>query len=81
MTGDYTGTVTGDLSFRGETHPITLDVTYNGVGNVPWMGERDLLGFTASTTIDRTEFGMDALPGVISNDVGIEFSGEFIENE
>lgn len=80
-TGDYTGTVTGDLSFRGETRPVTLDVTYNGMANVPWMGERDLIGFTATTTINRSEFGMDALQGVISDDVTIEFSGEFTQTE
>ena len=81
MTSEYSGTVTGDLSFRGETRPVTLDVTYNGVANMPWMGERDTIGFTASTTIDRTEFGMDALQGIISNDVRIEFSGEFMQSE
>ena len=81
MTGEYSGTVTGDLSFRGETRSVTLDVTYNGVANMPWMGERDTIGFTASTTIDRTEFGMDALQGIISNDVRIEFSGEFMQSE
>ncbi|WP_018147957.1 YceI family protein [Henriciella marina] len=79
--GDYTGTVTGDLSFRGETRPVTLDVTYNGMANVPWMGERDLIGFTATTTINRSEFGMDALQGIISDDVTIEFSGEFTQTE
>ncbi|WP_084397342.1 YceI family protein [Henriciella aquimarina] len=80
-TGDYTGTVTGDLTFLGETKPVTLDVTYNGVGNQPWYGERDLIGFNAKTTINRSEFGQDSLEGIISDEVVIEFSGEFLQDE
>ena len=81
MTGDYSGTVTGDLTFRGETRPVTMDVTYNGVGNFPWYGERDVVGFNATTTINRSEFGMDAMQGMISDEVKIEFSGEFVQSE
>ena len=80
-TGDYTGTVTGDLTFLGVTKPVTLDVTYNGVTNVPWYGERDVVGFNATTTINRSEFGMTSLQGPISDEVRIEFSGEFLQTE
>ncbi|WP_084397339.1 YceI family protein [Henriciella aquimarina] len=80
-TGEYTGTVTGDLTFRGVTKPVTMDVTYNGTANLPWYGERDLVGFNATTTINRSDFGMDALQGMISDEVVIEFSGEFLQNE
>jgi polyisoprenoid-binding protein YceI len=80
-TSDFSGTVTGDLSFRSQTRPVTLDVTYNGVANLPWYGERDLVGFDATTTISRSEFGLDALQGVVSDDVTIEFSGEFLQAE
>ncbi|MEM5518399.1 YceI family protein [Henriciella sp. AS95] len=81
QTGDFTGTVTGDLTFLGVTKPVTMDVTYNGVGNVPWYGDRDILGFTATTTINRSDFGMDAMLGMISDETKIEFSGEFLQNE
>ncbi|MEM5518400.1 YceI family protein [Henriciella sp. AS95] len=80
-TGDNTGTVTGDLTFLGVTRPVTLDVTYNGAGSAPWYGERTLIGFDASTTLNRSEFGQDSMSGVISDEVVIEFSGEFLENE
>jgi polyisoprenoid-binding protein YceI len=80
-TGENTGTVTGDLTFLGATRPVTLDVTYNGVGSAPWYGERSLIGFDATTTISRSAFGQDSLPGIISDEVVIEFSGEFLENE
>jgi polyisoprenoid-binding protein YceI len=79
--GDYSGTLTGDLTFLGVTRPVTLDVTYNGVANTPWHGERDLIGFDASTTISRAEFGQTSLEGMISDEVTVEFSGEFLQDE
>ncbi|MEP1143908.1 MAG: YceI family protein [Henriciella sp.] len=81
QTGDAEGTVTGDLTFLGVTKPVTLDVTYGGVANPPWFGQRDVIGFTASTTITRSDFGSTSLGGVISDDVTIEFSGEFLQAE
>lgn len=81
QTGDYTGTMTGDLTLLGVTKPVTLDVTYNGTGNAPWYGERDLIGFDATTTINRSEWGMDGLIPIVTDAVKIEFSGEFLQNE
>lgn len=81
QTGDFAGTVTGDLTFLGVTKPVTLDVSYGGVANPPWFGQRDVIGFTASTTLTRSDFGSTALGGVISDDVVVEFSGEFLQAE
>ena len=81
QTGDFEGTVTGDLTFLGVTQPVTLNVSYGGVANPPWFGQRDVIGFTASTTINRSEFGNTSLGGVISDEVVIEFSGEFLQAE
>lgn len=81
LTGEDTGEVTGDLTLLGVTKPVTLDVTFNGHGNASWYGERDLIGFDASTTIKRSEFGMDAMIPNISDEVLVEFSGEFLQDE
>jgi len=81
LTGGNTGTVTGDLTFLGVTQPVTLDVTYNGLANMPWFGERDLIGFNATTTINRSEFGMTAAIPNITDEVTISFSGEFLQDE
>lgn len=80
-TGDLSGTVTGDLTLLGVTKPITLDVTYNGVSNPPWFGGRDVIGFDASTTVLRSEFGMTALIPNITDELTVEFSGEFLQDE
>jgi polyisoprenoid-binding protein YceI len=49
--------VTGDLTIRGVTKPVVLEVAYEGSGKDPWGGER--AGFTASTSIDRKQFGLE----------------------
>lgn len=79
--GDDTGKVTGDLTFLGQTRPVTLNVTYNGHANVPWFGERDLIGFDATTTIKRTEWGMGSYIPLVGDLVTITFSGEFLQDE
>src|SRR5512134_539867 len=48
--------VAGDLSIRGITHPVTLDIEFAGRAKDPWGNER--AGFTAKTSIDRKEFGL-----------------------
>lgn len=80
-TSDLSGTVTGDLTLLGVTKPVTLDVTYNGVANPPWFGERDVIGFDASTTVLRSDFGMVAYIPNIGDEVTVEFSGEFLQDE
>lgn len=81
QTGEFEGTVTGDLTFLGVTAPVTLDVSYGGVANPPWFGQRDVIGFTATATFNRSEFGSTAMAGAASDAVTIEFSGEFLQAE
>lgn len=49
--------VTGDLTIKGTTKPVTLDLEFNGVNGDPWGGTR--AGFTATTEINRSDFGID----------------------
>ncbi len=79
--GDLSGTVTGDLTLLGVTRPVTLDVTYNGVANPPWFEGRDVIGFDASTKLNRSDFGMAAYIPNIGDEVTVEFSGEFLQDE
>lgn len=48
--------VTGDLTIRGETREVELDVTRHGSGTDPWGNER--IAFGATTKIDRRDFGL-----------------------
>lgn len=54
--GDGRGTVTGDLTIKDVTRPVTLDVTFEGHAQDPWGGER--AAFSAVGEIDREAWGM-----------------------
>jgi polyisoprenoid-binding protein YceI len=47
----------GELTIKGVTRPVTLALEVNGFGPDAWGGTR--AGFSASTTIDRNDFGVD----------------------
>jgi polyisoprenoid-binding protein YceI len=49
--------LSGDLTIRGVTRPITLDVTFEGAGNDPWGGTRR--GFSARGKLLRSAFGLE----------------------
>jgi polyisoprenoid-binding protein YceI len=46
----------GELTIRGVTRPVVLDVEFEGVARSPWGQE--VIGFTAVTEIDREDFGL-----------------------
>jgi len=48
--------VDGDLTIRGVTKPVTLDVSLEGVVKDPYGNHR--VGFSASTSINREDFGV-----------------------
>jgi polyisoprenoid-binding protein YceI len=56
-TGEGEFKVTGDLTLRGVTRPVVLDVEYGGRQKHPQMGER--IGFSAHTSINRKDFGVN----------------------
>ena len=58
VTGETTGTVTGDLTILGRTRPITLDVTLNKDAAYPFGHERRTLGISARGTVVRSDYGM-----------------------
>lgn len=49
--------VTGNLTIRGVSKSVTLDTEYFGRQKDPWGGER--VGFSAKTSIDRKDFGLN----------------------
>ncbi len=78
-------TVSGDLTIRGQTREVTLDVKFNGTASNP-MGQT-VAGFTARTEINRKDFGLNwnvALEagGFLVGDVAtIEIELEAVEAE
>ncbi|SCE87405.1 YceI family protein [Micromonospora mirobrigensis] len=48
--------LTGELTVKGVTRPVDLEVEFEGVGRTPFG--TDVFGFTATTEIDREDFGL-----------------------
>lgn len=46
----------GDLTIHGVTKPVVFDLAIHGEGKDPWGNIRS--GFTATTTINRKDFGL-----------------------
>jgi polyisoprenoid-binding protein YceI len=77
--------VTGDLTIRGVTKPVVLDVTEGGRAKSPWG--QTVIGFRATTKIDRRDYGLkwnQALEtgGVlVGNEVQIAIEVEAVQEE
>lgn len=69
--------VTGDLTFLGQTHPVTLDAAVVGsIEKHPYMGV-GVVGFSAHGTFKRSAWGMTGTQMFLGDDVTIQFEGEF----
>jgi|SRR5579859_5911015 polyisoprenoid-binding protein YceI len=75
-------TMTGDLTIKGNTRPVTLNVVKYGEFTDPNMGHR--IGYAAEGQINRRDFGMTfdmMLDGkfIVSNEIQIQIEGELVE--
>ena len=67
-TGSDTAVLTGDLTMRGITKPVTFDVVLTPLGGTR-IGTAEKILVKATTTINRTEFGMDGLSTLVNSNV------------
>lgn len=75
--GDDAARIHGELSIAGQRRDVTLDATLNSTERNP-MTFRRTVGFSASTTLDRRDFGMGSYPNVIGNEVEVLIEVEAI---
>lgn len=69
--------VTGDLSIRGVTKPVTLDVDGPSAPmKDPWGNQR--MGASATTKINRMDFGVAADPGMVGDEIMLTLDVEMI---
>lgn len=85
QSGPETYDMTGDLTIKGNTHPVTFKVVNLGEFNDPErMGHR--IGYSAEAKINRKDFGMTfnmMLDGklIVSEEIQIFIEGEFVEKK
>lgn len=69
----------GNLTMKGVTKPVTLDLTLMGT-STNRQGKK-LAGFKASGVVNRAEFGVGGMPSaMVSEEVELRASGEFVAN-
>jgi polyisoprenoid-binding protein YceI len=77
MTSETTAMMKGNLTFLGVTKEISLDVVFNGaMARQPFTG-KPTMGFSATTSILRSEFGMSKYVPSIGDNVEVMIEGEF----
>ncbi|WP_454261852.1 YceI family protein [Pseudoxanthomonas mexicana] len=67
--------VTGDLTIKGITKPVVLDVTLNKAGEHP-MKKVPAIGFDATATVKRSDFGVGAYAPMVSDEVALKITTE-----
>ncbi|HZV37260.1 MAG TPA: YceI family protein [Pseudoxanthomonas sp.] len=67
--------VTGDLTIRGITKPVVLDATLNKAADHP-LGKRAAIGFNATATVKRSDFGLAKYVPNVSDEVQIRITTE-----
>jgi polyisoprenoid-binding protein YceI len=90
---EHEGRLHGELTIRGTTKPVTIDVRYLGQWQTPWWedgvdkGPKTRAGFVGTTRINRKDFGvnwnglLDRGGVVVSDDVDITIDAEAILDE
>jgi polyisoprenoid-binding protein YceI len=74
-TGPTTGTITGDLTLKGVTKPVTLQATFEGGRFIQFRGKQ-VIAFTARGSFNRKDFGAS-----LNNPIADSFASDLVEVE
>jgi polyisoprenoid-binding protein YceI len=82
-TGDATGDIVGDLTIAGVTKPVTLHATFHGGMQGPLGQDNYQLGFSAETTLKRSDFGLTKMiwAPTVSDEVKLMIAAEFEQDK
>ena len=75
VTGENAALITGDLTLNGVTKSVVLDATLNKADTHP-MAQKPWLGFDATTTLLRSDFGVGNFAPFVSDEVSVMISIE-----
>ena len=71
-----TAKITGNLTLNGVTKPVVLDTTFSGAGD-NMLNKKPTVGFHASATIKRSDFGVNYAIPFVSDEVRLDISVAF----
>ncbi|KHL25945.1 hypothetical protein PK98_05050 [Croceibacterium mercuriale] len=75
-TGSTGATINGDLTLNGVTRPVTIAAEFTGAGANP-MSQKATVGFEGTTTIRRSDFGVNGALPVVSDEVELDITIAF----
>jgi polyisoprenoid-binding protein YceI len=86
-TSDKTGQVAGDLTIKGITRPVTLNVVWNFAGEHPLAkvnpNYRDVqvAGFSATAVLRRSDWDLSLAVPLVSDEVRLSIETELLRSE
>lgn len=72
-----TATIAGDLTLKGVTKPVVLNARFVGAGNGPMGAKKLNVGFAATTSIKRSDFGIAYGIPMVSDKVDLVINAGF----
>jgi len=76
-TGHGTATIAGTLTLHGVSRPVTLQARFVGAGVNP-LDKSETVGFSATGTIKRSDYGVKTYVPLVGDDVKLTISGAFV---
>ncbi|MDX3899454.1 MAG: YceI family protein [Sphingobium sp.] len=70
--------ISGNLTIKGVTKPVTLDAQFYGAGANP-MNKKENVGFIATGTIKRSDFGMGMAVPVVGDAIELKIIAGFVK--
>lgn len=81
MIGEKTAVMKGNLTFLGVSKEVSLDVVFNGAMQRQPFSGKPTMGFSATTSLNRSDFGMNKYVPSIGDNVDIMIEGEFVHSD
>jgi polyisoprenoid-binding protein YceI len=73
-------TITGNVEWMGKTVPLSLETTLNGYGPHPFGG-KEMVGFSATGSLKRSDFGINAYLPAVGDEVQLRVEAEFAQKK
>lgn len=80
LTSDTEADISGELTLKGQTKAVIVKARLNGSAYDRLRGA-DVVGFSATLPLNRSEFGVDKYSGLLADDVVIEIEAEFLKTK
>ena len=75
------GRACGQLTLRGVTRPLCLDIVMNKAGRYPLPPFRRTIGFSAAATLKRSDYGMTSWQSLVGDDIELRIEAELFRQD